>query len=273
MKRIAVVGSMNMDVVNRVRNHPVPGETVNGLGTTYSPGGKGANQAVAAARAGAASVSMIGAVGRDPFADELMDSLADCGVSAEAICHKEGTSGMAFITVDDSGENAIILSSGANGKLEPADIDRHVGLLNGPGAVLLQNEIPWETTRYAIRLAAKAGATVFFNPAPACAIPEETLSDIDWIVLNETEAEAATGLRIGGGNTAKEAVKQLLDRGAKRVVLTLGENGAVYMDREGQEIFVPCFPSHSRRYDVCRGHLHRRLGSCANGRTRSASGA
>jgi len=123
MVTIAVIGSINMDVVNSVGKHPLPGETVHGFGTSYSPGGKGANQAVASTAAGS-DVYMVGAVGSDAFGDGLVSSLADHGVLTKTVIRKAGTSGLAFITVDAAGENNIILSSGANGRLSPEDLER-----------------------------------------------------------------------------------------------------------------------------------------------------
>jgi ribokinase len=238
--KLIVVGSINMDVVNRVHAHPLPGETVNGIETVYNSGGKGANQAVAASLSGA-GVTMIGAVGTDVFADELTDSLNNYHVDAGYVLRKEGTSGMAFITVDAAGENSIILSKGANGKLLPDDLPAHRDLFKAADALLLQNEIPWETTRYAMKLARHTETVVFFNPAPAMAVPDEALADIDWLVLNELEAEAISGLSVADETSALKGAHVLLNRGVSRVVLTMGEKGAVYVDKQGGTIRVPAF--------------------------------
>jgi ribokinase len=238
--KLIVVGSINMDVVNRVHEHPVPGETISGNGTAYHSGGKGANQSVAASLSGS-QVTFIGAVGTDAFAGELIGALNQYKVEAGPVSRKEGTSGMAFITVDDSGENTIIVSPGANGKLVPDDIQDQHHLFNDAGALLLQNEIPWETTCFAMKLAKDAGIPVFLNPAPAKKIPEEVLSDIDWLVLNEAEAEVITGIQVNNEDALLQAAKFLIDRGVSRVILTLGGKGSFYLDDQGNEIKTPAF--------------------------------
>lgn len=245
MGKIAVVGSINMDVVNRVERHPLPGETVSGLDTAYVPGGKGANQAVAAAQAGA-QVLMIGAVGRDPFGGPLIQALEAAGVDTGGVLVKDGTSGMAFITVDNSGENNIILSSGANGKLDVADMEAGIGSAanredEGLGGVLLQNEIPWETTSAAARRARILGATVYLNPAPARKVEDEVLALVDVLVVNETEAAAISGIRVSGPGDAEAAAEWLLGRGVGEVIVTLGAAGVIYASREGELVNVPAF--------------------------------
>lgn len=246
MGKIAVVGSINMDVVNRVERHPLPGETVSGLETAYIPGGKGANQAVAAARAGA-QVLMIGAVGQDPFGGPLVEALGQAGVDTAGVLEKEGTSGMAFITVDAHGENNIILSSGANGRLGVEDMEagligaavRYGGM--GLGGVLLQNEIPWETTSAAIRRARTLGATVYLNPAPARKVEDEVLAFVDVLVVNETEAAAISGMKVDSRENAEAAAEWLLGRGVREVIVTLGAAGVVYASKEGKRVSVPAF--------------------------------
>ncbi|MFM9328616.1 ribokinase [Paenibacillus mesotrionivorans] len=246
MGKIAVVGSINMDVVNRVERHPLPGETVSGLETAYIPGGKGANQAVAAARAGA-QVLMIGAVGQDPFGGPLVEALGKAGVNTAGVLEKEGTSGMAFITVDAHGENNIILSPGANGRLSAEDME--AGLIGaaggsggaGLGGVLLQNEIPWETTAAAVRRARTYGAAVYLNPAPARKVEDEVLALVDVLVVNETEAAAISGLEVASREHAEAAAEWLLGRGVGEVIVTLGAAGVVYASKEGERISAPAF--------------------------------
>jgi ribokinase len=246
MGKIAVVGSINMDVVNRVDRHPLPGETVSGLETAYIPGGKGANQAVAAARAGA-QVLMIGAVGQDPFGGPLVEALGKAGVDTAGVLEKEGTSGMAFITVDAHGENNIILSSGANGRLSVEDME--AGLIGaaagdvgvGLDGVLLQNEIPWETTSAAVRRARALGATVYLNPAPARKVEDEVLALVDVLVVNETEAAAISGMKVDSRENAEAAAEWLLGRGVREVIVTLGAAGVVYASKEGERVSVPAF--------------------------------
>jgi ribokinase len=228
-----------MDVVNRVQKHPLPGETIKGL-SAYYPGGKGANQAVAASLAGG-SVTLIGAVGRDPFGDELISTLQRYGVRTELILRKEGTSGMAFITVDALGENTIILSEGANGKLSVKDVQALLPAFEGADAVLLQNEIPWETTEYAMKEAHKSGIRVFFNPAPADQVGADCFPFVDVMVLNETEAEAITGISVQADDEALQAAKKIIECGAKGVLMTLGAKGALYVQRDGMSFRTPSF--------------------------------
>jgi ribokinase len=240
MARIAVIGSMNMDVLNRVEKHPLPGETIHGLGTSYSPGGKGGNQAVAGALAGA-EVMMLGAVGNDATGGELLSGLTGYGVGTDAVDLKEGTSGLAFITIDAGGENNIILSAGANALLTPDDLERHWPLVRECKAVLLQNEVPWETTLWAMKRANEDGMRVYFNPAPAFRVPREALSLLHCLILNETEAEAITGMSVSDAGGEEDAVRALLAEGAQSVVLTLGGRGSYYADRQGQSIRTEAF--------------------------------
>lgn len=240
MTHITVIGSINMDIVNTVDAYPAAGETIKGRGTAYHPGGKGANQAVAAARAGAA-VSMIGAVGEDPFAGALLDALSEAGVDASTVGAKPGTSGMAFITVDGSGENRIILSEGANGRLTPSDLEANEATLRASSAVLLQNEIPWETTCDAMRRAKAFGLTVYVNPAPARAIDPALFPFIDVLVVNESEAEAVGGAPVDSPEAAAQAARAIADRGVGAVIVTLGGRGALYVAKDGTQHAIPAF--------------------------------
>lgn len=239
--RLAVIGSMNMDLVVHVRSHAKPGETIRGSDTLYSPGGKGANQAVAAARSGAA-VTMIGAVGTDAAGRDLIASLQSNGVGIDAIENKEGSSGLAFITVDEAGENIIVLSPGANGTLTPDDLKAVWTSARDCSAVLLQNEIPMETTLAAIAMASEAGKRVYFNPAPAVKLPDEAYARIHCLILNETEAGFIAGTEIGEGEQAEMATaRALVEAGAASVVLTLGSRGAIYADRSGEVLRVDAY--------------------------------
>ncbi|BBH19408.1 ribokinase [Paenibacillus baekrokdamisoli] len=223
-----VVGSINMDVINRVRRFPLPGETVKGTTTGYCAGGKGANQAVAAARAGS-KVTFIGAVGCDSYSDELIRLLGSSGIHHPLIIQKNGPSGIAHITIDENGENYIVLSEGANALLSPGEVN---GLLkqqqNSFDAVLLQNEIPWETTRYVMEEACKRGIRVFFNPAPAIDLPSEVFPLIDVMILNDTELKIISGISATNDNEYNEALFKIIGLGVKNVVLTLGSKGVLF---------------------------------------------
>lgn len=241
MAKLVVIGSINMDVVNRVEQHPLPGQTVHSIQTSYHPGGKGANQAVSAARAGAA-VRIAGAVGNDLFGPVLLSGLAEQGIQTDGVLTLSGTSGLAFITVDSAGENSIILSSGANGEFSPKRLGQLGNGLDECSAVLLQNEIPWETTFAAMKLAKQRGKRVYFNPAPAIRLPEDAYPLLDCLILNETEAAFLTGLTLESAEQEDKAMRMLLERGVKSVILTLGSNGLFYGSSAGEAIRLPAFP-------------------------------
>jgi ribokinase len=241
MMSIVVVGSINMDIVNEVKKHPLPGETIHGFSTKYFPGGKGANQAVAAARTGG-EVTMIGAVGDDAFAQVLIASLEESGIYVRNVLHKQGNSGLAFITVDEHGENSIILSAGANGLLKAEDIWGDQTFFDSTSIVLLQNEIPWDTNLKVMKEASKKGARILFNPAPAMKVPKELFPFIHTLILNETEAEVLTGLQIGYEYArAEAAITELLNSGIQSVILTLGSKGCLYMGSDRVIIACPAF--------------------------------
>ncbi|MBD2868040.1 ribokinase [Paenibacillus arenilitoris] len=240
MPKLLVIGSINMDIVNNVKRFPLPGETIHSSGTAFFPGGKGANQAVAAARSGG-DVVMIGAVGDDPFADTLVASLQADGIDTKHVIRKEGTSGFAVITVNDEGENNIILSEGANGRLTAGNTAGAAGSVSDVYAVLLQNEIPWETTGAAIEHASKSGVRVFVNPAPAKRLPDAMFPLIDTLIMNETEAAAVTGLAVTGVESARAAAAWAIGRGTESVIVTLGDQGSVYASAQGDGIVMPAF--------------------------------
>lgn len=239
--KIAVVGSVNMDVVSVVAKFPQPGETVHALETSFHGGGKGANQAVAAAAAGA-SVAFIGAVGVDAFAEPLAAGLAARGVGVEALARVPGASGQAFITVDASGQNTIIVSSGANGRVTSGAVEAARAHIAQADALLTQNEVPWEATFAAMRLAHDAGVRVVCNPAPAFAPPAEAFPLMDTLILNEVEAATITRRAVATIDDAAQAASELIGRGAREVVVTLGALGSVYLGASGRRIDTPIFP-------------------------------
>jgi ribokinase len=240
VKHILVVGSMNMDVVNQVEHFPQPGETIASIGNDFIPGGKGANQAVAVARAGG-NCTMVGAVGEDPYADSLIDSLQSKGVDTRLVQRKAGVSGMAFITVNHEGENHIVLSKGANGKLTVADVTAAIEDWSDIDIVLLQNEIPWETTESVIRSASAGGTRVFFNPAPAMRISDELLANLDTLIVNETEAQVISGIAVADTTSAQEAAEWFIGKGVANIIVTLGEKGSLYCNGRSPAIAVPAF--------------------------------
>ncbi|MEJ8543787.1 ribokinase [Brevibacillus borstelensis] len=228
---IVVVGSLNMDLVSHVPHLPKAGETIASTSFQTIPGGKGANQAVAAARLGAA-VHMIGRVGSDTYGDMLLGSLADSRVHMEGIV-REGTTGMALINVSASGENNIVLVPGANGMMGTEDIDRHRRLLEACDILLVQLEIPLEVVEYAVKKVHELGKTAVLNPAPARSLSPSFLRHVDTITPNETELELLAGMPVETLSQMEAAARALLGQGPKRVVVTMGEKGALIVNAEG----------------------------------------
>jgi ribokinase len=235
-KPIVVVGSINMDLVAHTHQLPVPGQTVIGTGFDTTPGGKGANQAVAAARLGY-PVAMVGAVGDDVFGQALLDNLNHSGVHTEAVARIPGPSGVAPILIADNGENSIVVIPGANGKMDPAAIDRQSALIRSAGMVLCQLELPIETVVHTLALCAAAGVPVILDPAPAAPLPDAVFHQITWFTPNETEAAAYLSYQ----SRTEDAAQQLLDKGLKGVVLKRGAEGS-YVAVRGKAAWVKSFP-------------------------------
>lgn len=235
---IIVAGSINMDVVSRVDQFPRQGETVHGSEAQYMPGGKGANQAVAAAQAGA-STRMIGAVGTDGFGRQLLEAIESKGAAVSEVSVIEGASGIALITVSETGENQIVLCAGANGKVAGAELEALDRLLGQAGAILLQNEIPWSANISFMRKAADSAIPVIYNPAPAAKLDASILPFIDTIVLNETETEAITGITPVNDASLESAAEWFLAGGIRAVIVTLGADGCFYQDADGVNCRLP----------------------------------
>lgn len=243
---IVVVGSINMDLVVRVKRHPVPGETL--LGSDYEThhGGKGANQAVAVARmldrtlltakrattaaAQSAGVRMIGRVGQDEFGNQLRNALKREGINVNATIPIAAPTGVAFIAVNDQGQNTIIVSPGANHRLRPENLSP--AEFEGAQVVVLQLEIPLDTVRKAAELGKQAGAKVILNAAPAQRLPDKLLESVDILVVNESEALGLTGVLPDSPEMALEVARVLSEK-TPTVVITLGEQGAVWVGPEG----------------------------------------
>ena len=236
-KPIVVVGSINMDLVALTRQIPVPGQTVIGAGFRTTPGGKGANQAVAAARLGY-PVHMVGAVGDDVFSQAPLDNLAASGVRTESVARLSGPSGVALILVAEDGENSIVVVPGANGKMNCAAIDRHALLIRSAGMVLCQLELPLETVIHTLALCAQAGVPVILDPAPAAPLPDEVFRNATWFTPNETEA----AFYLDSTSTPEQAAQQLLNKGFHGVVLKRGVEGAYVATAEGKAAWVKSFP-------------------------------
>jgi ribokinase len=234
---ITVVGSLNMDLVVRAPRIPQPGETIIGGDFRTVPGGKGANQAVAAARLGA-QVSMVGRVGGDAFGGALRDNLGASGVDRAFVARDpEAATGIALITVDDGGQNSIVVVSGANMRLLPADVDAAEAAIVASDALLLQLESPMETVTRAAELARAHGVRVVLNPAPAGPIPPALLALVDVLIPNESETAYLAGMEVGDQFQAEAAAHSLRDMGVTTVVLTLGERGAMLAWECGTQLF------------------------------------
>ena len=235
-KPIVVVGSVTMDMVTLTPRIPRTGETVIGTGFGTTPGGKGANQAVAAARLGY-PVHMVGNVGEDLYGPALLENLSSAGVALEAMETVEGPSGLAPIFLSESGENAIVVVPGANGKVDSAFVDRHADLIRSAGLVLCQLEIPMATISHVLALCAEAGVAVMLDPAPAANLPDAIWGQVAWFTPNETEA----AFYLESTDAPEEAAQQLLARGLKGVVLKRGGEGSYVAVAGGNAGWVPAF--------------------------------
>lgn len=241
--RIVVVGSLNADFVISLERLPVPGETVVGREFKVHPGGKGANQAYAAAKLGG-KVAMVGQVGNDSHADWLKANLASAGVDVSHVSHDAGvSSGIAAIATDAGSQNQIVVVPGANGTFGPAQLERSRDLIASAKLVLLQLEIPMETVIAAARIAKEAGATVILDPAPARPVPDTLLSGADYVTPNETEIAVLAGATPAQVTLAcaRELALKLRGRGAPNVVVKMGAQGALLVGRE-TEHFWPALP-------------------------------
>jgi ribokinase len=240
-KPIVVVGSINMDLVVTAAHIPAAGETILGTDFQNHPGGKGANQAVAAARLGVPSglqVQMIGQVGSDDIGKQLRDGLNKAGVDTSSVGTASGSSGVALISVSATGENSIVVIPGANTQVTPAFLDQHAEKIRKAGLVLAQLEIPLETVVHLATLCTNAGVPLILDPAPARELPAELFRQVAWFTPNETE----TAFYIGETekNLATSA-QELQAKGIKGVVLKLGSKGAFLADHSGSEMRIQPF--------------------------------
>lgn len=230
---IVVVGSVNMDMMLRCPHLPRAGETVLGSNFTTAPGGKGANQAIAASRLGA-KVAFIGCVGDDAFGQAAFDALQAEGVDTRHLSREAGAAtGVAMIITDDAGENCIALATGANALLSPAHIDAARALFADASMVVCQLESPMATVRHAVDIAVRMGVPVLLNPAPAQLLPADLLRDIDWLVPNAIEAAALSGTGADGQVSPARSAELLRLCGPRTVLVTLGSDGVVAATAEG----------------------------------------
>ncbi len=236
-KKILVIGSSNTDMTVKTKALPLPGETVLGGEFVMGPGGKGANQAVAACRLGG-DVSFICKVGRDVFGDNARRQYEGEGLDISGVLYSEKPSGVALITVDESAENCIVVASGANGDVTEEDIEKSRAAIEAADILLLQLEIPIPAVLKAAKIASEAGAYVVLNPAPMAELPEEIWPCISLITPNETELAIFSGQTVTDEASASEAVKALQSKGVKDVIVTMGSKGSLICNGEGRD-FVP----------------------------------
>lgn len=240
--KILVVGSINMDMICTAKKLPSNGETVCGMSFSTAAGGKGANQAVQAARLGA-HVSMVGKVGSDAFGGELIAKLKDSGVDVShvTVCKEEST-GVADIQIelcDDRAENRILVIPGANGAITEKDVEFLKDEISDYDMVILQNEIPIEINLKVAKYAKAKCVPVMLNPAPSRELPSDLLECIDYISPNEHEAKDITNISIKDNETQKKALSALLNMGVKNALITLGGEGCIFSDGE-RMIHSPC---------------------------------
>ena len=235
MCEVFVMGSINQDFVLKVERRPKPGETVTNAELSKGSGGKGANQAAAAAFLGA-SVAFLGRVGDDEFREPLVRALGEKGIDTSLIGYAPGAStGAAFITVTPDGENAITVAPGANRSLTPEDVDAASEAIGGARVLVAQMEIPVETVLRAVEVAAERGTRALVNLAPVLEVPRELLERLDPLVVNEHEAAFLLGREVEGVEGALAAAPELLSLGPRSAVITVGEAGAVFASGESTE--------------------------------------
>ncbi|MBV9864920.1 MAG: ribokinase [Abitibacteriaceae bacterium] len=230
---VVVIGSSNMDMVVRCRELPVPGQTILGDSFGMNAGGKGANQAVAAAKLGART-QLVARLGNDMFAEASCKSFNSVGLGMDYIVRDDTTaSGVALIFVDENGENEIVVAPGANSRLTPRDVDAALPAIETAKVMVLQLEVPMETVRHAARLAVENKTRVVLNPAPARPLPAALLQQVDILIANETEILVLTGAEDLDTYTAAVACRPLLDAGVESVITTLGKDGALLTSGTG----------------------------------------
>lgn len=233
MKKILVIGSSNTDMTVKSSHLPAPGETVMGDRFVMGPGGKGANQAVAAARLGG-DVTFICKVGRDVFGEKAIEGYRKDNIDTQHIMLSDLPSGVALILVDGGGENSISVAPGANGDLTPADIESKADVIRSADILILQLEIPVESVEKAVSIAKEAGVYVILNPAPAKRLPEELLENVSLLTPNQSELEILTGIK----GDVRAGLDALVERGVGEVILTLGSKGSMVYSG-GEPVLIP----------------------------------
>ncbi|WP_042273546.1 ribokinase [[Clostridium] dakarense] len=231
MKKICVIGSLNMDLVVKVDTMPKGGQTLIGSNFKEVPGGKGANQAVAMARLGA-NVSMIGKVGDDSFGQTMINALKNDNVDTRYINIEKGPTGVALITVDKNAENSIVVAPGSNYMVDESYIDENLDAIKNSDIVVTQLETPLETIKYALKKAKELNKYTILNPAPAVKLEDELIENVDLLTPNETELEIISGIEINSEDDILKAAKVMIEKGVKELIVTLGSKGSLYINKE-----------------------------------------
>lgn len=234
--KIVILGVFVADTAYRADRQPRMGETILGHSFVLGPGGKGSNQAVAAARAGA-EVHFISRLGRDNFADMALKTWAEAGVTPEVTQHDDTYTGAAYIFIEEAtGDNAIIIAPGAAGQISPADVEAKADLIRDAAVFVTQLEQPMEAAVRALQIAREGSPRTILNPAPAAELPEGMLPLCDYVTPNESETEGITGIAVNGPEDARRAAESLLAKGVGAAIITLGEKGALYHDGKRSEL-------------------------------------
>ena len=236
---LLVLGSINIDLVTSAGEIPKAGETVIGTSFNQYPGGKGANQAVCAARL-KTPVRFLGKVGKDPHGDFMLGKMSESGVDVSCIERSDEPTGLAAISVGSDGQNSIIVVSGANFTVDSAYIDRNIGSIKNCDIILAQHETPVQVTEYAFKTAKSFNKTTILNPAPASTLSESMIGLTDILVPNEHELSRITGLDCSTSDDIAKAGKVLLERGVKTIIVTMGREGVMLVRKDGTRIF-PAF--------------------------------
>lgn len=236
MKKIVVIGSINMDLVTICERAPRGGETLLGKKFMQIPGGKGANQAVAMGKM-KSPVSMLGKIGREGMGDILLDSMKKDGIDISNIEYCDEATGIAKIIVEENGQNRIIVVPGANYEVDSSYIDRHLDAIKNCDILVTQLEIPIETVKYSLKKAKEFGKITILNPAPATKLDEEIILNSDYIIPNETELELLSGMSITDEKSVINAADVLLKKGVKGLIVTLGSKGCMYISKVERKAF------------------------------------
>ncbi|SFJ29633.1 ribokinase [Terrisporobacter glycolicus] len=231
MKKICVIGSLNMDLVVNVDEMPKKGQTLIGENFKEVPGGKGANQAVAIAKLGG-DVSMIGKVGNDGFGQTLINALKADNVKTDYIQIENCSSGVAMITVDKNAENSIVVAPGANFRVLREDIDKCIDSIKQSDIVVVQLETPLDTIKYALQESKQLDKYTILNPAPAVKLEEDIIKNVDLLTPNETELEILSGVKIENEEDIIKAGQVMIQKGVKQLIVTLGSKGSLYIDKD-----------------------------------------